>query len=110
DVLNAAEGSTDSGPSGPTFTPSALTGDEVAGLHGLRLTSADRLSPLRKAVSAKMSRSRAEIPEATVWVDVDFTELWALRPQMVDTGGRAASITTLIARFVLLALQEYPLL
>ena len=57
-----------------------------------------------------MSRSRSEIPEATVWVDVDFTELWRLRPQMAAEGERPPSVTTLVARFVLLALQGYPLL
>lgn len=97
DVLQAAEGL-------------VQTTSESAGLHGLRVAATERLSPLRKAVSAKMSRSRAEIPEATVWVDVDFTELWDLRPRMVSAGERAPSITTLMARFVLLALQEYPLL
>ena len=40
------------------------------------------LSMLRKAVGAKMSRSRSEIPEATVWVDVDATELWNVRKSM----------------------------
>ena len=88
----------------------ASAGDEVAGLHGLRLAAADPLSPLRKAVSAKMSRSRAEIPEATVWVDVDFTELWRVRPDMAAAGERPPSVTTLIARFVLMALEEFPLL
>jgi pyruvate dehydrogenase E2 component (dihydrolipoamide acetyltransferase) len=85
-------------------------GDEARGLHGLQLAAIEKLSPLRKAVSAKMSRSRSEIPEATVWVDVDFTELWRLRSQMAPTGERSPSVTTLVARFVLLALQEYPLL
>ncbi|MDI6022241.1 dihydrolipoamide acetyltransferase family protein [Leucobacter sp. UT-8R-CII-1-4] len=109
DVLRAAEAlgasvaTTQAGSTQPA-------GDEVAGLHGLRLASAEKLSPLRKVVSAKLSRSRSEIPEATVWVDVDFTELWQLRPQMAAAGERPPSVTTLIARFVLMALEEYPLL
>ncbi len=37
------------------------------------------LSMLRRTVAAKMSKSRAEIPEATVWVEVDATELWDVR-------------------------------
>lgn len=111
DVLRAAEGARSAAQNAShltTATPPA--GDEVAGLHGLHLAYSEKLSPLRKAVSAKMSRSRSEIPEATVWVDVDFTELWQLRPQMASEGERPPSITTLVARFVLLALQEYPLL
>lgn len=108
DVLNAAKqlGAADS----VRAEAAAPAGDQAPGLHGLRVASAEKLSPLRKAVSAKMSRSRSEIPEATVWVDVDFTELWRLRPQMAAEGERPPSITTLVARFVLLALQEYPLL
>jgi pyruvate dehydrogenase E2 component (dihydrolipoamide acetyltransferase) len=61
-------------------------------------------------VSAKLSRSRAEIPEATVWVDVDATELWNLRAQMAPQGGKAPSLTALLARFTLIALAEFPLL
>lgn len=80
------------------------------GLHGLRVASTERLTPLRRAVSAKLSRSRSEIPEATVWVDVDFTELWALRSRMVPAGAKAPSVTALVARFVLLGLEAYPLL
>ncbi|WP_201298648.1 dihydrolipoamide acetyltransferase family protein, partial [Microbacterium sp. 8M] len=79
-------------------------------VDGLSVTSRERMSPLRKAVSAKLTRSRAEIPEATVWVDVDVTELWNLRAAMAPEGGRAPSITALVARFVLIALAEHPLL
>ncbi|MBS1905534.1 MAG: 2-oxo acid dehydrogenase subunit E2 [Actinobacteria bacterium] len=79
-------------------------------VDGLAVTSRERMSPLRKAVSARLSRSRAEIPEATVWVDVDVTELWTLRAAMAPEGGRAPSLTALVARFVLIALAEHPLL
>ena len=70
----------------------------------------EKFSPLRKAVSATLSRSRAEIPEATVWVDVDVTELWRLRPVMAQPGEKAPSVTALFARYVLLALERYPLM
>ncbi|WP_331709748.1 dihydrolipoamide acetyltransferase family protein [Microbacterium sp. H83] len=76
----------------------------------LSVTSRERLSPLRKAVGAKLSRSRSEIPEATVWVDVDATELWNLRSQMAAEGDRHPSLTALIARFALIALEEHPIL
>ncbi|MFJ2543257.1 dihydrolipoamide acetyltransferase family protein [Microbacterium sp. NPDC087589] len=79
-------------------------------LDGLPVVSRERLSALRRAVGAKLSRSRSEIPEATVWVDVDATELWALRAGMTPEGGKAPSITALIARFVLLALADHPVL
>ncbi|GAA2178160.1 2-oxo acid dehydrogenase subunit E2 [Leucobacter tardus] len=69
----------------------------------------ERFSPLRKVVSAKLSRSRSEIPEATVWVDVDITDLWALRGQMAaGPDERPPSFTALLARFALLGLERYP--
>ena len=112
DVLRAAEtaGSQTQPAAAVRASGAPPAGDQIAGLHGLHLASSEKLSPLRKAVSAKMTRSRSEIPEATVWVDVDFTELWQLRPQMATAGERPPSVTTLVARFALLALQEYPLL
>jgi len=63
------------------------------------------LSGFRKAVSAGLSRSRSEIPEATVWVDVDFTLLWQLREQ--DSG---PGLMAYLSRFVVAALRRYPVL
>lgn len=85
----------------------AAVDDEIDGLH---VRSRERLSPLRKAVSARLSRSRSEIPEATVWVDVDATELWGLRSRMAPSTANAPSLTALLARFVLIALAEHPIL
>lgn len=79
-------------------------------VDGLPVVSRERMSPLRRAVSAKLTRSRSEIPEATVWVDVDATALWDLRSQMAPAGEKAPSVTSLLARFVLLALEDYPVL
>ncbi|PCE14388.1 branched-chain alpha-keto acid dehydrogenase subunit E2 [Microbacterium sp. SZ1] len=89
-------------------TPDGRGGDDA--LDGLAVSSRERLSPLRKAVSGRLSRSRSEIPEATVWVDVDATDLWNLRADMAPAGGTAPSITAILARFVLLALAEHPVL
>ncbi len=89
---------------------SATGSAEAAEIDGLPVRNRTRMSPLRKAANATLSRSRAEIPEATVWVDVDATALWDARREMAPEGGRAPSITALLARFVLLALAEHPLL
>src|SRR5690606_25685569 len=105
DVLRAAVGT---GVDGVAIAASAPASGES--LDGLAVISRERMSPLRKAVSAKLSRSRAEIPEATVWVDVDATELWELRAQMAPAGGKAPSLTALLSRFTLIALAEFPLL
>lgn len=80
----------------------------IAGPVGdLEVVRREPLGMLRKTVSARLSRSRAEIPEATVWVDVDATDLWQLRQELGDT---RPSLTAFVARFVLLALAEYPVL
>jgi 2-oxoisovalerate dehydrogenase E2 component (dihydrolipoyl transacylase) len=84
----------------------AASGELVA---GLAVAKREPLGMLRKAVSAKLSRSRAEIPEATVWVDVDATDLWALRAAMA-VDGKSPSFTAILAKYVLLGLAAYPAL
>ncbi len=91
--------------------PSSDDGGSASDLiDGLVVARREPLSPLRKAASARLGRSRAEIPEATVWVDVDATRLWNLRDEIAASGERAPSLTALLARFVLLALEEHPVL
>lgn len=68
------------------------------------------ITGLRKAVSQRLTLSRKEIPEATIWMDVDATELFAARDQLLAATGERFSVTALIARFVIAALREYPLL
>ncbi|KJL26310.1 Dihydrolipoyllysine-residue acyltransferase component of branched-chain alpha-ketoacid dehydrogenase complex [Microbacterium oxydans] len=114
DVLRAAvDGAVEGASAGHVGRVAAGTGagtGSVETVDGLDVLARERMSPLRRAVSAKLSRSRSEIPEATVWVDVDATELWDLRARMAPEGGKAPSLTALLARFVLLALEEYPVL
>ena len=77
------------------------------------------LTGIRRATADKLSRSRREIPEATVWVDVDATDLLAARSAMnsATTQGSAAkglrpgdpiSLTALVARFAVLGLRRFP--
>ena len=63
----------------------------------------------RKAAADKLSRSRREIPEATVWVDVDATALTGLRATL-NAGPSAPpiSLLALLARFTILGLRRYP--
>jgi pyruvate dehydrogenase E2 component (dihydrolipoamide acetyltransferase) len=63
------------------------------------------MSPFRKAAAAALTRSRAEIPEATVWVDVDATPLWELRRAKGGPG-----LLAYVARFVVAGLKQYPVL
>jgi pyruvate dehydrogenase E2 component (dihydrolipoamide acetyltransferase) len=64
---------------------------------------------LRKTVADKLSRSRREIPEATVWVDADATELLAVRAALnADESAARISVLALLARFTVLALGRFP--
>jgi 2-oxoisovalerate dehydrogenase E2 component (dihydrolipoyl transacylase) len=74
--------------------------------------SLDRAIPLRgirRAAADKLTQSRREIPEATVWVDVDATELLAAR-DLLNADGNAApiSIVALLGRFAIAGLTRYP--
>jgi 2-oxoisovalerate dehydrogenase E2 component (dihydrolipoyl transacylase) len=67
------------------------------------------LTGIRKAVADKLSRSRREIPEATVWVDVDATDLLAARQQInARPAEQPVSVLALISRFVIGGLHRYP--
>ncbi|OUM39424.1 dihydrolipoamide acetyltransferase family protein [Arthrobacter sedimenti] len=89
--------------------PATASGKDVDSRTGLAVISRTPVKGVRKAVAANMSRSRTEIPEATVWVDVDATALVELRSEMKkrnpeDTPGLLA----FIARFVTSGLKKYP--
>jgi 2-oxoisovalerate dehydrogenase E2 component (dihydrolipoyl transacylase) len=76
---------------------------------GLGVAARTPVKGVRKTISQAMARSRAEIPEATVWVDVDATALVDLRAGLKrsDPAG-APGLLAFIARFVLAGLAKYP--
>ncbi|MEV8437809.1 dihydrolipoamide acetyltransferase family protein [Actinosynnema sp. NPDC051121] len=61
------------------------------------------LRGVRGAVAEKLATSRREIPEATVWVDVDATDFLAARAAMPSV-----SLLALLARFTVLGLKKFP--
>ncbi|MFI7483464.1 dihydrolipoamide acetyltransferase family protein [Kocuria sp. M1R5S2] len=75
---------------------------------GLGVAGRTPVTGVRKAVAQAMTRSRAEIPEATVWVDVDATRLVELRAELKAQDPAAPGLMALIARFVLAGLARYP--
>lgn len=74
---------------------------------GLTVAAMTPFSRLRRTVAETMTRSRTEIPEATVWVDVDATDLWEGRRRLARDG-RAPSFLSFVARFALAALARHP--
>ncbi|HEX7381045.1 MAG TPA: dihydrolipoamide acetyltransferase family protein [Nevskiaceae bacterium] len=74
--------------------------------------AADRhipLSPFRRTVADRLQQSRREIPEATVWVDVDATPLWQLRESLRTPDDPGPGLLAYLARFVVAALKDYPM-
>jgi pyruvate dehydrogenase E2 component (dihydrolipoamide acetyltransferase) len=67
------------------------------------------LQGIRKIMADKLSRSRREIPEATVWVDADATELLRLRATLnADDAEPRISLLALLSRFAVLGLRRHP--
>ncbi|GAB2464727.1 dihydrolipoamide acetyltransferase family protein [Jatrophihabitans fulvus] len=67
------------------------------------------LRGVRGAMAEMVARSRREIPEATVWVDVDATELLAARDVLrARADGNRIGVLALLARFVVLGLRRFP--
>src|SRR5450631_475337 len=62
----------------------------------------------RKAAADKLSRSRREIPEATVWVDGDATGRAELRGTLNASAAPPISVLALLSRFAILGLRRYP--
>ena len=63
----------------------------------------------RKAAAEKLTRSRREIPEATVWVDADAAGLLAARAALTAQPPQApVSLLAVAARFALAGLRRYP--
>lgn len=100
DEARAAPASTPTAPTAaaaPAAKPAAAMGDQRVPL--------DRL---QRAAAAHFTRSRREIPEATVWVDVDATELLAAKRQLQEATGERFGMTALVARFVVAGLKRHP--
>jgi 2-oxoisovalerate dehydrogenase E2 component (dihydrolipoyl transacylase) len=66
------------------------------------------LTGLRGVAAERLSRSRREIPEATVWVDVDATALLEARRALnAADPDRPVSLLALVSRFCVLGLRRY---
>lgn len=76
---------------------------------GLGISARTPVKGVRKVVAANMTRSRQEIPEATVWVDVDATALVELRAGLKKSDAHATpGLLAFIARFVTAGLKRFP--
>ncbi|MCZ2848722.1 dihydrolipoamide acetyltransferase family protein [Modestobacter sp. VKM Ac-2978] len=96
-AADTAPAAAEAAPPAPSATP--VDGERRIPLNGFR-----------RAVSAALSRSRAEIPEATVWVDVDATPLVELRESARTVSDPGPGLLAYLARFVVAGLRQYPVL
>jgi 2-oxoisovalerate dehydrogenase E2 component (dihydrolipoyl transacylase) len=68
------------------------------------------ITGLRKIVAERMTASRRDVPEATIWLDVDATELLDAKEQLQKSTGERWSLNALLARFVVAGLKQWPIL
>lgn len=93
----------------PASAPETTSAGGTDSRTGLGITGRTPVRGVRKAVAANMSRSRSEIPEATVWVDVDATALVELRAGLKKADPHhTPGLLAFIARFVTAGLRKYP--
>jgi pyruvate dehydrogenase E2 component (dihydrolipoamide acetyltransferase) len=91
----------------PSTTAGTALGTDAR--TGLGISARTPVKGVRKTVAQAMSRSRTEIPEATVWVDVDATALLQMRADLKRRDPEnTPGLLAFIARFVLAGLAKYP--
>ena len=88
----------------PDPAPAPVSQGDLDARTGLAESRRVPMGTFRRSVAASLSRSRREIPEATVWVDVDATELVRLRRSDPEGPGLLAYV----ARFALAGLRAHP--
>ncbi|MDV8058378.1 dihydrolipoamide acetyltransferase family protein [Rhodococcus sp. IEGM 1343] len=67
------------------------------------------ITGIRKTIADKLSRSRSEIPEATVWVDVDATALLQARRDLdASIDGAKVTLLAVLAKLTMIALAKFP--
>ncbi|MDN5807486.1 MAG: 2-oxo acid dehydrogenase subunit E2 [Brevibacterium sp.] len=112
DVLKAIEsGTTTAVPNNAALE----SGDRVGTTTSAREESTNRdtrtpITGLRKVVSERLTQSRQEIPEATIWLDVDATELLDTKRALEARTGEKYSLLSLVSRFVIAGLKKYPII
>jgi 2-oxoisovalerate dehydrogenase E2 component (dihydrolipoyl transacylase) len=83
--------------------------ENAIGTRGPEQVTRTPLQGIRKITADKLSRSRREIPEATVWVDADATELLSLRASLnAEDAEPKISLLALLSRFAILGLRRHP--
>lgn len=91
-------------------TRPVTTGSTSAGEESTSGDTRSAITGLRKVVSERLTKSRQEIPEATIWLDVDATELLNTKRTLEARTGEKYSLLSLVARFVVAGLKKFPII
>jgi pyruvate dehydrogenase E2 component (dihydrolipoamide acetyltransferase) len=94
----------------PTSRDAPSVASPVPGMQGAGDDIRVPLTGLRRAMADRMTTSRREIPEATIWMDVDANPLLGARDELQAATGEHWSLTALLARFVVAGLARFPVL
>lgn len=93
----------------PAVADPAAADKPVDSRTGLAVAAQTPVTGLRKAAAANLTASRRNIPEATVWVDVDATALLDLRADLKRRQPESTpGLLAFLARFVLAGLAKFP--
>ena len=93
--------------------PAVHSAGQGAGVVGPEPDHRIAIRGVHRQMADRLSRSRREIPEATVWVDADATGLLQARDALDAAHPERATglgVTSLLARFCVLGLGRHPLL
>jgi pyruvate/2-oxoglutarate dehydrogenase complex dihydrolipoamide acyltransferase (E2) component len=104
DVLSAAA----SGPGGVDAAMASPGPPRVVAAPPADGPERRRLSPVRRAIAARMSRSWAEIPQVTAFDQVDATRLLAARAALQARHGVTVPVDALVVAAVVPVLRAFP--
>ncbi|WP_257943979.1 dihydrolipoamide acetyltransferase family protein [Brevibacterium linens] len=110
DVMAAIESGAGAAAHVPAGTSPAKASSPAASSDQSDRDTRTPITGLRKVVSERLTKSRQEIPEATIWLDVDATELLATKKALEARTGEKYSLLSLVARFVVAGLKKYPII
>ena len=109
DILAAAEAMKNA--PAPAAAPATAPAAPAAPKAGLALEEGDtveKLTGMRKVVAQRMLQSHTEIPNVTMNIKVDVTELMAFRKMLLEKTGNKYSVNDLILKAVAKAISKHP--
>ncbi len=106
DVLTAAEAARPAAPAAPaSVQPPRTSGSALALEDG---DSVSKLTGMRKVVAQRMLQSHTEIPNVTMSIKADVTELMAFRKMLLEKTGTKYSVNDLILKAAAKCVARHP--